>query len=97
MADVTNATDVGLPGYYGHDHRVHSRPTKARPSQDGDTHQPNYYQSPLSSETNLTLTVTVTQNLKTKLSLERGSALTLLNPNICAHIVDTYKNLFPNL
>jgi len=31
-----------MPRYYGHDRRVRS--TDARRSQDGDIHQPNYYQ-----------------------------------------------------
>jgi len=50
---------------------------------------------PLTSQTKLTLTLTL--NPKTKLTQHWSMALTLLNPNICAHIVDTHNKVFADL
>ena len=52
------------------------------------THNPTKLLS-LTSQTKLTLTLTLTLNAQTKLIV----GLTLLKPNICAHIVDTHKTV----
>jgi len=59
------------------------------------THKPSKL-LPLTSQTKLTLTLTLILNPKSKLTLEGATnpIKATINCNICAHIVDTHNNDF---
>jgi len=52
---------------------------------------------PLTSQTKLTLTLTLTLNPNLNPNPNPNLTSTLLNANVCAHVVDTHINFFTNL